>query len=325
MTDELFERYKESLREGHVAALQGDLERARTAYERAATIAPDRSLPLASLASVLRRLGRDADALRAYERALERVPGDADALGGRAACLAALGRTEPAADAFAALAEAHAHDGHLDDAIAAAERAVLLADSAGRRERVAALTAMRDERNAERAAAPPPTGRVPAPAVVEAPDDAERRADERAATIGPLLSVAAGPVDDPAAAPLTDDDARALDARIAAAEVRLDAGDAPGAVAAYLDAAVALRDARRWRSALDACSDALRLAPADGRSHLDLAELYLDVGWQALAAAKVRLVAALADLDGDTETRARARQLALDRLPDDPSLAAVRA
>ena len=44
----LYERYKDALRRGHVAALRGRNDAAIEAYQEAASIAPDRALPHAS-------------------------------------------------------------------------------------------------------------------------------------------------------------------------------------------------------------------------------------------------------------------------------------
>ena len=46
----LYERYKDALRRGHVAALRGRNEAAIDAYGEAASIAPDRALPHAASA-----------------------------------------------------------------------------------------------------------------------------------------------------------------------------------------------------------------------------------------------------------------------------------
>ena len=70
MTDDPYERYKDALRVGHVAALHGRLDEALTAYGEAASVAPDRALPLTSRAGVLVRLDRLDEALDAYGTAL---------------------------------------------------------------------------------------------------------------------------------------------------------------------------------------------------------------------------------------------------------------
>ncbi len=102
MADPIFERYKEALRAGHVAALRGRLDDALAQYRVAAAIAPDRPLPHLGIAEVLLRLGRTADALAACQTALARAPGDAatvelesrihEASGDRAAAAASLDR-----------------------------------------------------------------------------------------------------------------------------------------------------------------------------------------------------------------------------------------
>ena len=90
--------------------------------------------------------------------------------------------------------------------------------------------------------------------------------------------------------------------------------------AEYLDAAAALRDDHRWRVALDACAQALVIAPTDGRLHLDLVEIYLAAGWTALAADKLRLVSRLAALDGDSATTERLCGIVRTSFGDDPAL-----
>jgi len=80
-----FEAYKEALRRGHVAVLQGRLDDALEAYREASGHAPERPLPYTSLASVLHRLGRPNEALAAYDRALDRSADDEGALRARQA------------------------------------------------------------------------------------------------------------------------------------------------------------------------------------------------------------------------------------------------
>ena len=66
-----------------------------------------------------------------------------------------------------------------------------------------------------------------------------------------------------------------------------------------------------------------RRQPADPGLHLALADLYLDRGWRAVAADKLVLLARLADLTDDADTRdAHVRDRA-ERLPDEPRLAAL--
>ena len=84
MSEAIYERYKDSLRRGHVAAMRGRHEAALAAYVEAAEIAPERALPHTSIGQVCARLGRMAEALTAYAAALDRTPADAAALEGRA-------------------------------------------------------------------------------------------------------------------------------------------------------------------------------------------------------------------------------------------------
>ena len=74
MTDDLYERYKEALRTGHVAVLRGSLEEALAAYRLAAEIAPSRALPHTSLGGVYMRLGHLEDALTEFAAAVATVP-----------------------------------------------------------------------------------------------------------------------------------------------------------------------------------------------------------------------------------------------------------
>jgi Tfp pilus assembly protein PilF len=54
-----------------------------------------------------------------------------------------------------------------------------------------------------------------------------------------------------------------------------------------------------------------------------LAQLYLDRGWRTLAADKLVLIGRLAQLTGDSATRARLCDLAARRFPEDARLAAL--
>ena len=74
MSEALYERYKDALRRGHVAALRGRHDVALDAYGEASQLAPDRALPYVGIAGVLTRLGHDSEALAAYDAALDRAP-----------------------------------------------------------------------------------------------------------------------------------------------------------------------------------------------------------------------------------------------------------
>ena len=140
MTDAPYDRYKEALRLGHVAALHGRLDEALVAYAEAADVAPDRALPLTSRGAVLVRLGRLDDALEAYGAALGLAPRDEAALGGRADALIQAGRPAEGAGALDLLAEVQAVSGRLPEACDSARRALELAESKARRRHLADLT-----------------------------------------------------------------------------------------------------------------------------------------------------------------------------------------
>jgi tetratricopeptide (TPR) repeat protein len=319
-----YERYKDALRRGHVAALRGKLEVALEAYEEAAVLAPDRALPLASRGTVLARQGRIADALASFEAALQRAPADEGALAGRADALAALGRRGDAALAFDALADAHDRAGRLTEACDAARRALELAESRVRRRYVLEL--------ADRLRASPL-------------DDAARKALERAMTIlvaeEPVLEpeprpaaaadsadIAAADVDVAADAASAQEPAPPLDVAAIGrrAEASLDQGDTASARVAYLELAEAQRAEGHIDAALDAGYQALSLAPGNVDLHLELIALYLDRGWRAPAIEKLRLLHRLVDLGDEASAHDRLR-VALDseyaELAAEAGLAAV--
>ena len=106
-------------------------------------------------------------------------------------------------------------------------------------------------------------------------------------------------------------------------EAALEAGDLETARGRALVAAAAHRAAGQPNAAMDACYQALAIAPSDPDVHLLLAELYLDRGWRAPAADKLALLGRLTDLTADDGTKTRLCALAKDRLPDDARLAAI--
>jgi tetratricopeptide (TPR) repeat protein len=124
MTDDLYERYKESLRVGHVAVLRGSLNAAIDAYKTAAEIAPSRALPHTSLGGVLLRLGRLEEALVEYAAAVARAPRDEGALLGQAEALSAAGERAEAASALDRVAEIQAESGRLPEAADTLRRAI---------------------------------------------------------------------------------------------------------------------------------------------------------------------------------------------------------
>ena len=135
----LYERYKDALRRGHVAALRGRLEPAIDAYGEAASIATDRALPHAAIGGIFVRMGRIPEALESYDRALALAARDETALRGRAEALRSLGRRIEAADTLDRLAEVLEGGGRIPDACDAARRALELAESKERRRYVESL------------------------------------------------------------------------------------------------------------------------------------------------------------------------------------------
>jgi tetratricopeptide repeat protein len=333
MSDALYEKYKDALRRGHIAALRENLDAAVQAYNEAADIAPDRPLPRASLGSVLVRLRRPDEALAAYGRALELSPGDEGAQAGRAEALAALGRAVEAAEALDRLAEQQEADGKLSEALSTARRALELAESRPRRRHVDSLAERLGGTNglsgagletdapvkARAVVAEPVAAKAPAePAVAVA--QAVPAAQPAVAVAQPAIVAAAEPQPQPEPEPAKPADGATL---AADAEERLDAGDPAAARDRLLAAAAAHRAAGALDAALDACYLALGLAPADPELHLALAELYLDRGWRGPAADKILLLGRLTDFSRDGAIRSRVCELVATRLPDDPRLAAL--
>ena len=293
MTETAFERYKHALRRGHVAALRGRLDEALAAYDEAGTLAPDRTLPLTSRASVLARLGRHHEALAAFDQALARTPGEETASNGRAEALAAIGRRNEAAVAFDALADGYDRAGRLPEATDAARRALELAESRARRGTLTAL--------AERLEASGP--------------------DERAAGIivlaRGLLNVdeqpTAGlaPPEAPPGPPPVDTDA--LTRR---AEEAMDIGDTASAREILIELAEAHRTAGRIDAALDAGYLALSIAPGNVDLHLTLVGLYLQRGWRAPAMEKIRLLGMLVEMSDDPKASQKLQDELVERFGD---------
>jgi tetratricopeptide (TPR) repeat protein len=129
----LYERYKDALKRGHVAALRGRLDEALDAYAEASRIAPERATPHTAAGTALLRRRRPADALAYYQAASRLAPRDEAALLGQAQALVALDRKIEAAEAYDALASLRASGGKLADAVDAARRALELAEGRERR------------------------------------------------------------------------------------------------------------------------------------------------------------------------------------------------
>jgi tetratricopeptide (TPR) repeat protein len=302
MSDALYERYKDALRRGHVAAVRDRLDAALVAYSEAAEIAPERPLPHASLAGILVKLGRNDEALAAFGRAIDRAPQDEAALSGRAELLATLGRRVDAADDLDAVANSQEASGRLVDAADTALRALQLAESKARRRHVEALARTLRET---------PGQELAASALEQALGGTEATS---------LVPDGSAGIDDAVVESPPPADGAQLTAE---AEDLLDAHDTDGARERLIDAARAHYANGRLNAALDACYMALGIAPFDFEVHLLLAELYLEQGWRSPAADKLVLLGRVVDLADDVEGRRRICALASARIPDDERLLAL--
>lgn len=257
---ELYERYRDALRGGHLAAMQGDRDVAARAYLEAAALLPDRAAPYVGLGRVELAAGRADAALEAFEAALQRAPGDGPALEGAIRALLAEDRRPEAADMLDRLAITHLEQDRRADAQVAIERAAELLETPWRRsalDRLRAGQGLGDADMLDRPAGAGP-GRAPRPR----PTDA--RAGAPAAT--------------------------AIPAELRALAERVEAAGAADDVQGLVRGALALAGADRLRAAMDACHDALSVAPADPDVHRALAAIYRRRGWQAAARLKVALV-----------------------------------
>ncbi len=312
----LYERYKDALRRGHVAALHDRIDEALDAYADASRIAPDRPTPHTSAGTALLRRGRPADALRYYEAALEVSPRDEAALLGRAHALAALHRRGDAAQGFDTLADQRASGGRLADAVDAARRGLELAEGRERRrtlerliERLRASEPDEPGRLALERALRVLEGRAIAAPVRKAPTARPKKAGPAPASDERLAGDAAGAADaQPASRPAlerdlpSDADVREL-SRLA--EAAIDAGDGAQAVERLLDVAAVHRAAGRPAAAMDACYLGLAADPDHVGLHLALVQLYDDSGWSGLAGEKLDLLDRLVALDADPVVTAR--------------------
>lgn len=325
-SEALYERYKDALRTGHIAAVRGRLDAAVAAYGEAAALAPDRPLPHACLGRVLLKLERVDEALSAFGVALRCAPRDEGALTGRADALVAAGRQVEAAGVLDLLADTQEAADRIPDACDTARRALELAESRARWRHLEALVGqlrglvgerademqlVRALRTLEVPSAPPDA----APAVPPASDD------------GPALSGDATVVEGVAAAPIEvlplEEPPFDANAVAMAVEAAIETGDPAVVHEVVLASASSLRRAGLLTAAIDACTLGLTVAPADPDLHLALAELDLDHGWIELAADKLAILARFVELTGDTLARERLCAIVGERFPDDPRLTAI--
>ncbi len=312
----LYERYKSALRIGHVAAVRGRHEAAVAAYAEAATLAPDRPLPHASMGRALIHLGRIDEALAAFETALRLAPRDETSLAGRAEALVAAGRPAEAAGVLDLLADTQEADGRLPDACDTARQALELAESRARRRHLEALVAELRQWTPERGGE---EELARALRTLEAPVAAPAATVEPAGgpsaegTTGAEASVASAAADE--VEPPPDPGALSI-----AVESAVETADPAVVHEIVLDAVRAMRAAGWLDAAIDACQLGLTVAPADPDLHLALAELDLDHGWTTAAADKLVILDRYVELTDNGPARERLRELVASRIPDDPRL-----
>jgi tetratricopeptide (TPR) repeat protein len=97
VTEPVPERYKEALRLGHEAVVNGRPRDAVKHYEEAGRLVEHRPLPFVSMGMVYLQMRRPQEALGAFDQALRRAPADVAALRGKAQALEAAGRRDEAA------------------------------------------------------------------------------------------------------------------------------------------------------------------------------------------------------------------------------------
>ncbi|HMJ79711.1 MAG TPA: tetratricopeptide repeat protein [Candidatus Dormibacteraeota bacterium] len=341
MPDPIFERYKEVLKAGHVAVLQGRLDDALDRYREAAAIAADRPLPHSSIGNVLLRQGHVDDALAAYSRALGRAPRDEAALNGRAEALLAADRRPEAAEVLERLADVQAESGREPEAVATLQRALHLHETKRGRRRLDELTMGAAATTADGAVGishPAEPGTEPAAgsgaAVAAEPNArAEPAPSEPGAAEAPASAVELGEPDAdedalpaqvvPASTPpvaLAHPDPEAF---LEDAETARDAGRTLEALALYVLASDAYARAGAHEAALEVCQRALEVGPDAPAVHLALARLYFARNWRERAVEKVVLIDRLLDLQPAPAARRELAALAAANAALDGRLAAI--
>jgi tetratricopeptide (TPR) repeat protein len=277
MSADLYERYRDALRTGHLAALRGAHEPALRAYRDAARLLPDRAAPHVAMGKTELAAGRPAEALLAFDAAVNRAPRDTTALDGAARALVELERGDDAAALLDDLATIYVEQDRQIDAVATLERAMELGGSPWRRTMLEQLRGEEPEPGLDLSR----VGVLP---------DAAGDAKPGTRTGGSR-----------AARPVTDE--------VRDIAERVEAASASGDVGALVAGARAFARANRLRAAVDACHDALTVAPDDPDVHRTLAAIYRRRGWQRAARAKLRIVERYqrivddpAELDRDAES-----------------------
>ena len=283
-----YDRYRDTLREAHVAALSGRHAEALNAYRDAAGQIEGRAAPHVGIGRMELALGSPLAALAAFETALAADPGNHEARIGHARAISALtpgprasdgddGRTPTDGPQIRGLVR------RWETALADGDATGLLdvAIGLGRAERPgAAAVAVRDAISID------PTD----PRAYRIAGWLERRSGRAASAtrLSRLLRRYLAIIDDP------DELERAM----AGAESRSD-------VPALLDVADRHRRQGRSRSALDATSAALLIAPVDVDIHLAIARVHLGMGQRSRAVSDLDQLARFLEVDDDVAGRAR--------------------
>ncbi|MFL5777393.1 MAG: tetratricopeptide repeat protein [Chloroflexota bacterium] len=334
MRDSIYERYRDTLRKGHVAAVQGQDAEALEAYAEAAEIMPQRAAPLVGRGRVELGLGRDEAAVVSFEAALALDPEDADALDGLERALVSLRAARGSAGGGEAwLGELEASDAE-DEGMA----------TGGEEVGTASEPAM-------------PSGLDPevARSLGERVEAADKAGDVRGLLDGAVALAEAGCLrtgvdaahDALSLAPTDPDVHRTLawlyrrggSGGVAREKLALldrylailddpaeldrlaEAGERLGDVAALVSVAERHGRQGRDRAAADALFDALVLAPDDVAAHLALVRLHLVAGARGSAIGGLELLLKIIDLDANDEARGRLTTFVRTELDDGPMAA----
>jgi tetratricopeptide (TPR) repeat protein len=150
---------------------------------------------------------------------------------------------------------------------------------------------------------------APPPAALQEPPASSDR---------PLAQPVAARAVRPARPPVPNVDPEAL---VIAAEESAARGDVGSSVVAAMLAARVFGSRDAANAALDVCTSALALAPAHVELHLQIAELYVDRGWNHLAGETYLRLLSLTRLDEDTMAHAHVLEAARANLPGDARFA----
>jgi tetratricopeptide (TPR) repeat protein len=282
MTEDAEGPYRDAIARGERATELRRPNAALLAYAEAAAAAPDRAAPYLAMGALHLAAGRAEQAIEAYDAALRRAPRDVTALRGRADAYERAGRPADAASTLDDLVAVSEGSDRTLEALGLARQALQLAESRQRRRVLADLVGRVRRRS------PADSGSEAAVVIaeLEAAEAILGVTEADGADVLPAGVVAAIEALD--AADRAIDEGRPVDARGLLLE------------AAHSFAAAGVRDA-----ALDACFDALSVAPDDLELHLMLAETYAAAGWSEHLEAKAAIVGRYLDLEPDDAARTR--------------------